>query len=40
MDRNGFDPHLMRSAVNPERNLAAIGDEQLFDCHYSITTSG
>jgi hypothetical protein len=25
--------------VNAQRNLAAIGDEQLFDCH-SITISG
>ena len=39
MDRNRLDPHFMRSAVDAQRDLAAIGDQQLFDGH-SMTTSG
>src|SRR5215472_8888498 len=30
MDRNGGDSHLLAGAVDAQRNLAAIGDENLF----------
>ena len=45
MDRDGLDAHFMAGAVDAERDLAAIGDQQLFNGHkrmrpYSMTISG
>ena len=34
MDRDGPDAHLVAGAVDSERDLAAIGDQQLFDFHH------
>ena len=40
MDRDRLDPHFVAGAVDAERDLAAIGDEDLFDRHYSMIASG
>ena len=45
MNRDRPDAHFMAGAVDAERDLAAIGDQQLFNAHdrrapYSITISG
>ena len=40
MDRDGLDAHLVAGAVDSERDLAAIGDQQLFDGHQPMITSG
>ena len=44
MDRDRLDAHFVRGAVDAQRDLAAIGDQDLFDVGhgrlYSITTSG
>ena len=42
MDRDRLDPHLMTRAVDAERDLAAVGDQQLLDFghDYSTTTRG
>ena len=40
MYRDGSDPHFVCRAVYAQRNFTAIGDEQLFDGHYSMTTNG
>jgi hypothetical protein len=43
MDRDRLDPHFVAGAVDPERDLAAIGDQDLLDRHvdlYSMITSG
>ena len=33
MDRDGLDAHFVAGAVDAQRDLAAIGDQQLLDCH-------
>ena len=33
MDRDGLDAHLVAGAVDAERDLAAVGDQQLLDLH-------
>ena len=33
MDGDRFDPHFMAGTVNTQRDLAAVGDQQLFDGH-------
>ena len=43
MDRDRLDAHLMAGAMDAQRNLAAVGDQQFLDGHcdaYSMTTSG
>ena len=39
VDRHCLDAHFVTGAVNPERDLAAVGDQQLLD-HQPRTTSG
>jgi hypothetical protein len=34
MNRDSADAHLVTGAVNPERDLAAVGDQQLFDLRH------
>ena len=39
--RDSLDPHFMRRAVDAQRDLATVGDQQFFDRgHQSITTRG
>src|SRR6185369_14033499 len=33
MDRDGADAHFVTGAMDPERDLAAVGDQQLLDFH-------
>jgi hypothetical protein len=40
MDRDRLDAHLVAGAVDSERDLAAIGDQQLVDLHQPMITSG
>ncbi len=40
MDRDGLDAHLMTGAMDAERDLAAVGDQQLLDLHQPMITSG
>jgi thiazole synthase len=40
MDGDGLDAHFVARAVDPERDLAAVGDQQLFDRHQPMITSG
>jgi hypothetical protein len=40
MHRDGGDPHFVAGAVNPERDLSAIGNQQLLDLHQPMITSG
>ena len=39
MDRDRLDPHFVAGAVDAERDLAAIGDQDLLDRHQSMSTS-
>src|SRR5258708_22388462 len=40
MDRDRLEPHLMAGAMDSERDLAAVGDQQLLDLHQPMITSG
>jgi hypothetical protein len=40
MDRHRLDAHFVAGAVDAQRDLAAIGDEDFLDRHYSTITSG
>ena len=41
MDRDGADAHFVAGAVDPERDLAAVGDQQLLSIgHQPMITSG
>jgi hypothetical protein len=41
MDRHGGDAHFLAGAVNPERDLAPVRDQDLVKHdRYSMTTSG
>jgi hypothetical protein len=31
--RDGLDAHLVAGAVDAQGNLAAVGDQELLDCH-------
>jgi hypothetical protein len=33
MDRDGLDAHFMARAVDAQRDLAAVGDQQFLDSH-------
>jgi hypothetical protein len=33
MNRDGPDSHFVAGAMNPKRDLATVGDQQLFDVH-------
>src|SRR5207302_4581956 len=40
MDRHRPDAHFVTGAVDSERDLAAVGDQQLLDLHQPMITSG
>ena len=40
MDGDGLDPDLVAGAVDSERDLAAVGDQELLDLHQPMTASG
>jgi hypothetical protein len=40
MDRDRLDAHFVAGTMDSERDLAAVGDQQLLDLHQPMITSG
>jgi hypothetical protein len=37
VDRDGLDAHFVARAMDAQRDLAAVGDQELFDGHFGIS---